>query len=420
LVTLTSSAIHHDPPPSLSNRSTDWDYFSHLIHHQLLLRIPLQTPADVEAAAQLFTATVQWAGWQATPTLPAAPRIHGCPIIIKQKLAEKRKLRRDWHRFRTPASKRLLNTATQDLKQLIRRIKNDRVQSYLQEFQPTAAADYSLWKATKPLKRITQPSPSIRTPLGTWASSNSDKAHAFAHHLEEVFQPHPSENLPEEEEAITPFLETPYQLEPPIPRVRCTEVQAIISSLHPKKSSRYDLITGRILQALPSIAIQFLTQLFNAALLLGYFPAQWKIAQIILLLKPGKPPHDITSYRPISLLPVVSKVFEKLLNRILPLVASHSLIPAHQFGFRKRHSTIEQTHRVVQRIQEALETKQYWSAAFLDISQACDKVWHTGLLYKLRRALPFNYFLLLKSYILRRHFVVKVGTDHSPLTSISA
>jgi hypothetical protein len=101
-------------------------------------------------------------------------------------------------------------------------------------------------------------------------------------------------------------------------------------------------------------------------------------------------------------------------------VASHRLIPAHQFGFRKRHSTIEQTHRVVQRIHEALESKQYCSAAFLNISQAFDKVWHTGLLYKLQRALPLNYFLLLKSYLLSRHFLVKVGTGQSALTFINA
>jgi retron-type reverse transcriptase len=47
-------------------------------------------------------------------------------------------------------------------------------------------------------------------------------------------------------------------------------------------------------------------------------------------------------------------------------------------------------------------------------------VWHTGLLYKLRRALPLNYFFLLKSYLLSRHFLVKVGTDQSALTSINA
>jgi hypothetical protein len=82
--------------------------------------------------------------------------------------------------------------------------------------------------------------------------------------------------------------------------------------------------------ALPPVGIQFLTQLFNAALILGYFPAQWKVTQIILLLKPGKPPHELTSYRPISLLLEISKAFEKLLlNRIIPLVASHNLIPAH-------------------------------------------------------------------------------------------
>jgi hypothetical protein len=109
---------------------------------------------------------------------------------------------------------------------------------------------------------------------------------------------------------------------------------------------------------LPTIGIKYLTQIFNAALLIGYFPAQWKVAQIILLLKPGKPPNELTSYRPISLLPNVSKVFEKiLLKRLLPLVENKSLIPNHQFGFRNRHSTIEQTRHVVQRINEALENK---------------------------------------------------------------
>jgi hypothetical protein len=132
-------------------------------------------------------------------------------------------------------------------------------------------------------------------------------------------------------------------------------------------------------------------------------------------------PHELTSYRPISLLPIVSKVFEKiLLNRILPLVDTNSLISAHQFGFRKRHSTIEQTYRIVQRIHEALENKQYCSSAFLYISQAFDKVCHTGLLYKLRQTLPLSYFLLLKSYLHSRHFLVKVENEFSELTSINA
>jgi hypothetical protein len=108
------------------------------------------------------------------------------------------------------------------------------------------------------------------------------------------------------------------------------------------------------------------------------------------------------------------------LKRLLPVVENNRLIPNHQFGFRQRHSTIEQTHRIVQRINKALENKQYCPAAFLDISQAFDKVWHTGLLYKLRLSLPLNYFLTLKSYLYSRHFLVKVETEYTELLLVNA
>jgi hypothetical protein len=65
-------------------------------------------------------------------------------------------------------------------------------------------------------------------------------------------------------------------------------------------------------------------------------------------LKPGKS-NELTSYLPTSLLPTASKGFEKL----LPMVENNGLIPNNQFTFRQRHSTIEQTHRIV-RINEAL------------------------------------------------------------------
>jgi hypothetical protein len=92
-------------------------------------------------------------------------------------------------------------------------------------------------------------------------------------------------------------------------------------------------------------------------------------------LKPGKPPNEPIFYRPISLLPILSKVCEKLLlRRLLPIVENHRLQPDHQFGFRQRHSTIHQTHRIVHKINEALETKQYYSTAVLDSSQAFDRV----------------------------------------------
>jgi hypothetical protein len=96
--------------------------------------------------------------------------------------------------------------------------------------------------------------------------------------------------------------------------------QSPSSQQHPNKSPGYELITGEILKKLPTTGIQYMTQPFNAVLLKGYCPAQWKAAQIFLILKARKP-HDLASYRPISLLPIVSKIFENLLlSRLLPII----------------------------------------------------------------------------------------------------
>jgi hypothetical protein len=62
-------------------------------------------------------------------------------------------------------------------------------------------------------------------------------------------------------------------------------------------------------------------------------------------------------------------------------------------------------------MKEALENKQYCSAAFLDLPQAFNKVWHTGPLYNLRLSLPLNYFLVLNSYLHSRHFLVKAENE---------
>jgi len=64
-------------------------------------------------------------------------------------------------------------------------------------------------------------------------------------------------------------------------------------------------------------------------------------------------------------------------------------------------------------INKALENRQFCTAAFLDVSQAFDKVWHLGLLYKFRKILPTKYLNLLKSYLQGRHFVTKYNNETS-------
>jgi hypothetical protein len=93
------------------------------------------------------------------------------------------------------------------------------------------------------------------------------------------------------------------------------EIQDEINTLKPKKAPGHDNITAIILKQLPWKGQIKLLYIFNAILRLNYWPRPLKI--IIMILKPGKNPADVTSYRPISLLPTISKVLEKLiLNKI--------------------------------------------------------------------------------------------------------
>jgi hypothetical protein len=107
----------------------------------------------------------------------------------------------------------------------------------------------------------------------------------------------------------------------------------------------------------------------------GYFPTQRKVTQIILILKPGKPSKKWTSYRSTSLLPIVSKVFEKnplkVSSQWLKITDSYPII-----NLATGTGTVQCfTHQIILRINEILENKQYCSAAFLDISRQSMAYW---------------------------------------------
>jgi len=140
--------------------------------------------------------------------------------------------------------------------------------------------------------------------------------------LEKVFQPLAAEIIPAEEEYIHQYLEQPCQPTSPIQPFTMDEIiQVIKYEVNSKKAPGYELISGKVIKQLPPKALQLIRIIFNTIVRLEQFPSQWKISQIILIPKPGKPADEITSYGSISLLPILSKVFEKLfLKRLTPLL----------------------------------------------------------------------------------------------------
>lgn len=422
IATLNAQVSQKQKSPSLHNKRTNWDTFREILIKDTNYNILLKTKEQLETAVEMLNHQIQKAAWNATPDNEVRDKPMGCSRNVKINIAEKRKLRKQWQHTRSPHDKAKLNKAIKELKKLLEEEKNEAIQAYLQGLTPTEVTDYSLWKATRKVKQPQQFIPPIKLADGSWARTNKEKATIFANHLQTVFQPFPREITEEEEQEIHECLATPDQMELPIKKFKVKEVQDMINNdLNAKKAPGWDLITGRILKELPARVIRIITMLFNAALKLEYFPSQWKVAQIILLPKPGKDPEQVTSYRPISLLPILSKVLEKLLlKRIKPILQERQLIPEHQFGFRERHATIEQVHRVVRKINKDIENQKYCTAVFLDITQAFDKVWHPGLLYKIKQNLPHNIFRILKSYIDERHFLVRYQDEYTDIHTITS
>ena len=226
-----------------------------------------------------------------------------------------------------------------------------RNKSYTNHLESLTTKDGSLWKATKQLLRIRNPPAILRNANGNWVHSDGEKANIFANHLADTFQPHNTILLPEKINIVERFLNSPLQMSLPPKHISPAEVRYIISKLPRKKAPGYDLITSEILNQLPKKFIVLLTYIFNSMLRLSYFPMLWKFSTIILILKPKKPPDCPTSYRPISLLPILSKVFEKILLKIiLNIIAESKILPDSQFGFRTKHSTIHQIHSIVDKI----------------------------------------------------------------------
>uniref|UniRef100_A0A0A9YSX4 Putative RNA-directed DNA polymerase from transposon X-element n=2 Tax=Lygus hesperus TaxID=30085 RepID=A0A0A9YSX4_LYGHE len=418
ILTLSEQVIQKTHNPVLTNHKTDWDKFKIEINRHVNLNDVLDTPASVDGELEKLVHAIQTVAWECTPEIRKKLKGINYPSEIIAAIKTKRKARKKWQSTQVPALKTAWHKTAGKLRELMLEIQEATNEHYITTLTSDRDTDYSLWKATKHLKRpIVQAPPIKDAATGKWVKCNQEKADAFACHLANIFTPNPAD--PNDE-----LLEEPQlcDLEIGIPLVTVKEVQRTIwTEINPKKAPGYDLITGQVLKQLPRKVLVKVTKIINAAFKLRYVPQLWKLAEVIMVPKPGKPVEELTSYRPISLLPVLSKLFEKLLHkRLMKIVEDRNLVPAHQFGFRQKHSTIDQVHRITSIIEKALEERKVCSAIFLDVTQAFDKVWHEGLNHKLRKMLPAQYAELLESYLTDRYFRIKQDDAYSEAKKIQA
>ena len=177
----------------------------------------------------------------------------------------------------------------------------------------------------------------------------------------------------------------------------------IIDLLLPKASSGFDLLSNRMLK---KEKLQFslkIIDLLNETLMSNTFPETLKIAKVIPLYKKGDP-TNLSNYRPISLLPVLSKVLEKVINKQLTEKLNElHLIDDNQYGFRAGHSTEDAVLKFIDVIEKAKLNSKHVVSIHIDVSKAFDSCNHDIIKLKLRR-LGLNAIgqELMSSYLLNR------------------
>ena len=185
--------------------------------------------------------------------------------------------------------------------------------------------------------------------------------------------------------------------------VTVSHVCRLLLGLSGNKATGIDKISCKIIKKAAPIISDSLTLIFNQAITLSSFPDEWKMAKVVPLYKNGQ--RNIPgNYRPISVLPAISKIMERILyDQLYDYLTKFELLSDSQFGFRKFHSTASALLDCTNDWYVNLDRKMFNLVVLIDLKKAFDTVDHQILLRKLELyGIKGQALTLLKSYLTNR------------------
>ena len=188
------------------------------------------------------------------------------------------------------------------------------------------------------------------------------------------------------------------------------EVTRIINLLNNTNSTGYDRINTKIIKLSSKFIASPLSHIINKSFEQGIFPDRLKLSIVKPLYKTGDPTR-MENYRPITLITIFSKIFEKaMVERINNFISKGSILVSNQFAFRKGSSTTQACFTLVKEVTEAINDKLTVMGIFLDMSKAFDWVCHSRLLLKVQRyGLRGKVYEWLLSYLSERYQVTEIS-----------
>ena len=198
-----------------------------------------------------------------------------------------------------------------------------------------------------------------------------------------------------------------------------SEISSTVSSLRNSKSEGFDGLCISPIKASIHILASPLSYICNLSFSTAIFPDKLKTAKVFPVFKSDDITH-FSNYRPISILPCLSKVLEKLFySRLYTFITKFNIFNHHQYGFRQHYSTYMAVLELINNIYQGFENNEFTVGIFVDLKKAFDTVNHSILLDKLSyygiRGIPPAW---LSSYLSNRQQYVLVNNCSSPYNTI--
>ena len=196
-------------------------------------------------------------------------------------------------------------------------------------------------------------------------------------------------------------------------------VSKLIKKLPNKSSCGYDNISLKLIKYLNTLITPPITTIINQMINTGIFPDSLKIAKVKPIFKKNDT-HTINNYRPISLLPSVSKIFEKIIyHQTYSYFQSNNLFFTSQYGFRAGHSTEHAAIEIVDKIIKNLDMNELPINIYLDLSKAFNTLDHSILIQKLKfYGVEGNSLKIFQNYLSKRKQFVEFENVHSEVLEI--